>query len=133
MPDPQEKRNWLGPYIPQGNVVSEVFQQIKLVYNLMLDGRVPALTKLIPVAAVAYLVLPIEPTDILPILGQLDDVALLMLGTRLFLELAPAEVVREHLRRIAETAHWTVTDNPPPAVDKPQADDDVVDGSVKTE
>ena len=43
----EEKKNWLGPYIPQGNILREVVQQIKLLYNLMLDRRVNLLAKLI--------------------------------------------------------------------------------------
>ncbi|MBL8056412.1 MAG: DUF1232 domain-containing protein [Anaerolineales bacterium] len=131
MADSQEKRNLLGPYIPQGNLIREVVQQVKLVYNLMLDVRVPALAKLIPVAALAYLVLPLEPTDLLPVLGQLDDVAIVMLGMRFFLELAPAEVVREHLKRLTEGGRWDVVDTPP--ANPPASDGEVVDGSVREE
>jgi len=126
----EEKRNLLGPYIPEGSFIREIIQQGKLIYNLMLDQRVPALTKLIPFAAFAYLILPIEPTDLVPVLGQLDDVAIVMLGLRFFLELAPAEVVREHLKRIAQAGHWSVTDNPPAGETKA---DDVIDGTYRSD
>ena len=36
----EEKHNWLGPYMPEGNLFREVIQQIKLAYNLILDPRV---------------------------------------------------------------------------------------------
>ncbi len=131
MADSQEKRNFLGPYIPQGNLIREVVQQVKLAYNLLLDPRVPTLTKLIPVAALAYLFMPIDVLpDIALGLGQLDDLAVLMLGLRTFFEFAPAGVVHEHLQRLAEAAQWSVAE--PPA-NRPAADGDVVDGSVHTE
>jgi uncharacterized membrane protein YkvA (DUF1232 family) len=127
----EEKRNLLGPYIPEGSFVREAIQQMKLVYNLMLDQRVPALTKLIPVASLAYLLFPV---DILPDfaigLGQLDDLAVVMMGLRFFLELAPAEVVREHLKRIAQAAHWSV-DNAAKPDSKP--DSEVVEGKFRVD
>ena len=93
-----EKKNWLGPYVPQGNLIREVVQQAKLAYNLILDPRVHPIVKLIPIAAVAYLFMPADLVpDILPIVGQADDVAILMIGLRFFFEFSPPEVVHEHL------------------------------------
>ena len=124
-----EKKNWLGPYIPQGNVFREVVQQVKLAYNLLIDARVHPLSKLIPLAAVAYLFFPV---DVIPDfalgLGQLDDLAIVMLGLRFFFEIAPPEVVHEHLQRLARAAQWDVSNAPPPAQPTPPSED-VVDGS----
>jgi uncharacterized membrane protein YkvA (DUF1232 family) len=123
-----EKRNLLGPYIPQGNLIREIVQQIKLAYNLMLDERVHPVTKLIPIAALAYLFLPIDVIpDIALGLGQLDDLAILTLGLRTFFEFAPPEVVHEHLKRLAGSMGWNVTG------DKPKSGDDVVDGSYRVD
>ena len=124
-----EKKNWLGPYIPQGNMFQDVLQQAKLAFNLMIDPRVQPLAKLVPIAAVAYLVLPLEPTDVIPVLGQIDDVALVMLGLRLFFEFSPPEVVREHLKRLAHSVSWQAGDTPPTPPAPPK--DEVVDGSFK--
>jgi uncharacterized membrane protein YkvA (DUF1232 family) len=129
----EEKHNLLGPYIPQGNIIREVVQQVKLAYNLMLDPRVHPVTKLIPIAAVAYLFMPLDVIpDVAIGLGQLDDLAILMLGLRTFFEFAPPEVVQEHLKRIAQAMHWNVSGNPA-AGEPPKADDDVVDGSYKVD
>ena len=125
-----EKKNWLGPYIPQGNIFQEVIQQAKLAFNLMVDPRVHPLAKLVPIAAVAYLFWPIDLLpDVVPVLGQIDDVGLVMLGLRLFFEFSPPEVVREHLRRLAEKAQWQTDETPPAAPPTPTSD--VVDGSFK--
>ncbi|RLC89810.1 MAG: hypothetical protein DRI77_15350 [Chloroflexi bacterium] len=100
--------------------VQEAARQAHLAWLLFRDNRVSAWTKLIPPAALAYL---ISPIDIIPDvalgLGQLDDIAVLLLGIKLFIELAPPEVVREHL--IALGAHikeWRVVDEDeePPVV-----------------
>jgi uncharacterized membrane protein YkvA (DUF1232 family) len=113
----EEKHNWIGPYIPEGSRFRELVQQIKLAYQLMLDERVNPLTKLIPVAALAYLVLPTDVApDFVPILGQLDDVAIVLFGLRMFFEFSPAGVVEEHLKRLAARVRgdWTVTDEAAP-------------------
>ncbi len=128
----EQKRNLLGPYIPEGNFFRETIQQLKLVYNLMLDERVPALTKLIPLLSVGYLLFPVDMLpDIFVGLGQLDDLAVVMLGLRFFLELAPPEVVREQLKRIVQSGHWSVADNPTSGSDQPNADGDVIEGSYR--
>jgi hypothetical protein len=45
-------------------------------------------------------------------LNQLDDVAVVLLGVRLFIELAPPEVVREHLEALgARIEEWRVVDD----------------------
>lgn len=123
-----EKKNWLGPYIPQGSFIQDMLQQAKLAFSLMIDPRVHPLAKLVPIASVAYLFWPIDLLpDVVPVLGQIDDVGLVMLGLRLFFEFAPPEVVREHLRRLAEKTHWQ-TDGTPPATSSPPAND-IVEGS----
>ncbi len=74
-----QKENWLGPYIPQGSFFRDLIQQVKLAYNLMLDPRVHPVTKLIPVAAIAYVLLPVDVSpDFVPVLGQIDDLHLLV-------------------------------------------------------
>jgi len=124
----EEKRNWLGPYLAQENWLKELVQQAKLAWGLLGDKRVPLITKLIPVAAIAYLISPIDIVpDSLPLLTQLDDAAILMLGLRLFFEFSPPEVVSEHLRRIVYRMHgnWQVSEHPP------QTNDDIIDATVE--
>ena len=126
----EEKHNWLGPYIPEGSFLRELIQQVKLAYNLMLDPRVSPLTKLIPVAAVAYLVLPTDVIpDLIPILGQADDVMVLMLGLRLFFEFAPSTVVQEHLQKLVAhvKSNWSVVDEAPAEGAPPAEKGEVID------
>lgn len=123
-----EKKNWLGPYVPQGNFIREIVQQAKLAYNLMLDSRVHPIVKLIPLAAAAYLLMPADLVpDILPIVGQADDVAILMIGLRFFFEFSPPEVVQEHLKRLSQKIRgdWNV-DHPS---EKPSSGGEIVDGT----
>lgn len=77
----------------------DLIQRVKLIGRLMADKRVNFFLKILPVASVVYLISPIDfaPGLALPIIGALDDAAILWLGTSLFVSLCPDEVVQEHL------------------------------------
>ncbi len=102
---------------PQGSVVRDVIMRIKLILRLMADRRVNFFLKLLPVASLAYLVWPfdIAPGVVLPVIGALDDVAILWLGPYLFLELVQPALVQEHMKQLSSN------------LENPDADD-VVDG-----
>ena len=75
--------------------------QIRLSWALMMDNRVPLPLKVIPILAVAYVISPLDLIpDIVPILGQLDDIGVLMLALASFNAMAPADVVEEHKDRL---------------------------------
>lgn len=74
----------------------------RIIWGLLRDPRTPLHLKGLLVAALAYLVMPFDLIpDAIPILGQADDLTVLMLVLDLFIANAPAEVRREH----AERAH----------------------------
>lgn len=76
--------------------------QARLFWHLLKDQRVPRWVKLIPLAGVAYLIWPIDLiSDLVPGLGQLDDLGVLLLSFKFFIDLSPVEVVREHLGKVA--------------------------------
>lgn len=69
----------------------------RVALRLMKDRRVPLHAKLVMVGAVVYALSPLDfIPDFIPILGQLDDVAVLAAGLSLFIRLCPPEVVEEH-------------------------------------
>ena len=99
------------PSSPMG-WIADIVRQGRLAWRLFWDGRVPFWTKLIPPAVLVYLV---SPADFLPDvaigLGQLDDIAIFLLGMKLFIELAPTEIVRQHLVDLgARIQEWRVND-----------------------
>jgi uncharacterized membrane protein YkvA (DUF1232 family) len=76
---------------------------IRLVWALLRDSRVPAQQKLILAGIGAYLFFPIDLIpDFVPVLGQLDDLAVVLLGLDLFIRSAPADIVDEHLAKISQ-------------------------------
>jgi uncharacterized membrane protein YkvA (DUF1232 family) len=80
--------------------------KLRLAWRLLRDRRMPLLVKAIIPAVVAYLLMPLDIIpDFIPVLGQLDDLLLIVLAVRLVLRFTPAELVEEHLRRLeAESA-----------------------------
>lgn len=91
---------------PQGGVVRNVINQLKLIMRLMGDKRVSILAKIVPLGAFAYLIFPADlaPNIALPFIGVLDDAAILWLGSYVFTELCPPEVVAEHVKALAGNA-----------------------------
>lgn len=77
---------------------------IKLYWRLLTDRRVPLLPKVILVAGIAYLIMPLDALFdfVLPPLGLLDDAVVLMLAARGFMALCPRRIVAEHVRLIDE-------------------------------
>jgi uncharacterized membrane protein YkvA (DUF1232 family) len=74
----------------------------RLVWALARDPRVPTRQKLVLGAVAGYLVLPFDLIpDFIPVIGQLDDLGVLIFGLDFFIRNAPPEVVEEHMGRIA--------------------------------
>jgi uncharacterized membrane protein YkvA (DUF1232 family) len=82
--------------------VGGLLKQSRLAWRLLRDGRVPGWVKIIPFASLLYLVFPLDliPELVLPGLGELDDLAVLLLALKLFVDLSPAAIVREHLQNL---------------------------------
>jgi uncharacterized membrane protein YkvA (DUF1232 family) len=71
---------------------------LKLARDLFEDERVPAARKAVLGAALAYTVSPIDLVPgVIPIAGQLDDLAVLLLGVRQALAGCPPEVAATYL------------------------------------
>ena len=83
-------------------LLNEIVNQIRLIWRLLKDRQVPIWVKLIPPLAILYLVSPIDiiPDPVLG-LGQLDDLAILLLGFKLFVEMSPPGVVQRHRDELA--------------------------------
>jgi uncharacterized membrane protein YkvA (DUF1232 family) len=86
----------------QAGLLADLFREGQLVLKLMGDPRVNTAAKVaLPALAALYLLSPVDfVPDFVPVLGQMDDLAILLLAARLFVSLAPAQVVAEHRRNI---------------------------------
>ncbi len=73
------------------------FEQTALTaWYALRDPRVPLLAKLVQLAGVVYLFLPLDLIpDVIPIIGMLDDAAILPLVTYAFFRMMPQNVLGE--------------------------------------
>ena len=77
--------------------LSKLLKMGRLALRLLRDSRVPLHAKVVPILAVLYMLSPLDfVPDLIPGLGQLDDVAILAAGLQLFIKLCPDEIVDEH-------------------------------------
>ena len=99
-------------------------QKLTFLRRLLADKRVPLYAKLFLVGPSVYLAFPLDLIpDFIPVLGYLDDIAIIvatmalvirltppavlddllvvLLGLSIFFRLCPQEVVEEHLQRLA--------------------------------
>jgi len=65
--------------------------RFKLIFRLLGDKRVSPLIKILPIGTLVYFIVP----DLVP--GPIDDAVVIWLGTYVFVELCPPDVVKEHM------------------------------------
>ncbi|MEX0760993.1 MAG: DUF1232 domain-containing protein [Dehalococcoidia bacterium] len=76
---------------------------LKLVWRLVLDRRVPFRLKSLPLIALAYVLSPLDlMPDILPVLGQIDDLLVAAVLLLAFVFKVPSGLVNEYLARTGQ-------------------------------
>jgi uncharacterized membrane protein YkvA (DUF1232 family) len=74
------------------------------------DPRVPWYAKAVGVCVVAYALSPIDLIpDFIPVLGLIDDLALVSLGLLLIVRLIPADILAEHRAAAADIVERPVS------------------------
>src|SRR5919201_2816308 len=81
-------------------ILREVPSQGNLAYCLLRDRRVPRAPKLALLTALALIASPIDFPAWVPIVGELDVLALGILAVKTFVEACPEELVAEHRKTI---------------------------------
>ena len=96
-----------GRTIRLARLVIKLPMYLRVVWGIVRDPRTPIGLKGMLVAALAYVALPIDLIpDAIPILGQADDLTVLLLVLDAFIQNAPPEVRAEHTARAKNgTAH----------------------------
>jgi uncharacterized membrane protein YkvA (DUF1232 family) len=116
-----------GSIIPtQGGAFRDLVLRVKLIVRLVGDKRVNPWLKILPIGGLLYLISPLDliPDLLLPVVGELDDIAILWLTNYFFIEMCPPEIVREHVKQLV--SNNAIVDE---VKQKPE-NDDVIDGEA---
>jgi uncharacterized membrane protein YkvA (DUF1232 family) len=79
----------------------EVPKHGKLAYCLLRDERVPRAPKAVLLAALGLIVSPIDIPAWIPVMGELDMLALGVLAVKTFIDACPEDIRREHQAALA--------------------------------
>jgi uncharacterized membrane protein YkvA (DUF1232 family) len=93
---------------------------LKLFWRLLIDRRVSFWLKLIPLAALVYMVSPLD--WLIPVI---DDLVIAWLGMWLFVELSPPEIADEHRKAIEDVLEGKWRE---PSDDQHIEEEDIIEG-----
>lgn len=107
MPE-RSKKNSIIP-LQNSGLIQDIVRHLKLIWLLIKDKRINVFLKALPFASLVYLVSPIDmlPGMVVPVVGALDDAAIIWIGTSLFISLCPEDIVREHTLSLEKTLNGT--------------------------
>lgn len=93
-----EKPKHSGLPAPPDSILARLGEQFRLAWRLFQDARVPLRVKLIPLLGFAYVISPFGLIpELIPVIGQIDAVAVVLLIVAWFNYAAPRAIVEEHL------------------------------------
>ena len=85
-----------------------MLSSLRLAIRLFREPRVPWLTKALPLLAAVYVVSPIDLLpDTLPIIGELDDLTILIVALVAFVRLCPKAAIAFHRTAIAQGRRYS--------------------------
>ena len=78
-------------------ILRDLWRELRLAWALLKDPRVPTWTKVaLPGLWLVYFLFPLDLiVDFIPIVGEIDDLVLLLILLRAFVALSPPDVVRD--------------------------------------
>ena len=83
------------------NIFISLLNRMRLVFRLMRDPRVPFGLKIVPFLSIIYIVFPFDLIpDLIPALGQVDDLGVVILAVETFIMMSPQAVVQQHMSDI---------------------------------
>jgi len=99
-----------GPGLKQ---LAELWKNLRLAWRLLRDPVISVGPKLIPLAVLLYVLFPLDfVPDLVPALGQMDDLAVLLLGLRFFIAACPKQAVQRHVAQMDSVkASYTVVES----------------------
>ncbi len=79
--------------VPKLSVLQALGERLATAWRLFVDPRVPLWAKALPIGALVYVLWPMDVlADVMPGLGQLDDLTILVLAIEAFIRLCPDDL-----------------------------------------
>jgi uncharacterized membrane protein YkvA (DUF1232 family) len=98
----------LSSWFVRPSLMGTLFAELRLAWRLIREPRVPLVVKALPALAVLYVLSPLDfIPDVLPVIGQLDDLGILVLSVKLFLRMCPSAVASFHAETITSGRRFT--------------------------
>ena len=90
-------------WLSRPSLLRTLVSHVRLTVRLLREPGVPLLIKALPVLAALYVISPLDfVPDFLPVLGQLDDLGVILIALEAFLKLCPAGAVDFHRAAMAQ-------------------------------
>ncbi len=81
---------------------------VRVAARLMREPRVPIVLKALPVLASIYLISPLDfIPDVLPLLGQIDDLGIAVIALKAFIALCPSSAATFHREALAQGRRYS--------------------------
>jgi uncharacterized membrane protein YkvA (DUF1232 family) len=101
----------LSSWFVRPSVMAALFGEVRLAWRLMREPRVALAAKAVPVLAMLYVVSPLDfVPDVLPVLGQMDDLGILIVSVKAFLRLCPPAVTAFHTTALSSGRRYAPMD-----------------------
>ena len=114
----------MASWLARPGLFRTLLSKVRLAIRLIREPRVPLLTKGLPLLATLYLISPLDfVPDVIPLLGQFDDLGIVLVGLGVFLRVCPAPAVAFHRTAIAQGRRYAPM----------SATDDVIDAEWRRE
>ncbi len=93
--------SWLAP-------LGTLLSRIRLTWRLLREPAVAIFAKALPLLAIFYVIFPLDfVPDLIPVLGQLDDLGVMVIAMEAFIHLCPPGAVAFHRDAIAFGRRYT--------------------------
>ena len=104
----------VGSWSTRPGVLRTLLGNVRLATRLLREPRVALIVKAVPIVALAYVISPFDfVPDVLPLVGELDDLAIVVIGLELFLWLCPRDAVSFHRAAIDSRRRYAPMPPPP--------------------
>jgi uncharacterized membrane protein YkvA (DUF1232 family) len=112
-------------WLARPGLLRTLLSHLRLALRLLREPGVPLLIKAVPVVTGLYLISPFDfVPDLIPVLGQLDDLSIVLIGLETFVKLCPARASAYHRDAIAQGRPYSPMSPAPPT-------DNVIDAEFR--